>query len=381
MKSRESSRSAHATFRPPQPISSSQDLHVLEEDAFQRMICLERKRTERSRKPLLLMLLDASACDHNGGGDLNAIISMLASMTRVTDITGWYKDRSIIGVMFTEINLEDKNVIKANIFNRVGNGLRDQLSPKQVKGISISFHFFPEAWNNGSELSPRSPTFYPDLQNRVQTKRSMLFIKRLMDIVGSVMALALCAPIFIAIAMAIRVSSPGPILFRQRRVGHHGMPFDMLKFRSMYVNNDPSIHKEYVTKLVSGTAETQPVNGNAQRVYKLTRDPRITRVGALLRRTSLDELPQFANVLMGEMSLVGPRPPLPYEVEAYDLWHRRRLLEAKPGVTGLWQVSGRNRITFDDMVRLDLRYAKKWSPWLDLKILLRTPLAVVKGAH
>jgi lipopolysaccharide/colanic/teichoic acid biosynthesis glycosyltransferase len=204
-----------------------------------------------------------------------------------------------------------------------------------------------------------------------------------MDVMGSVSALLVLAPVFVAVALAIRFSSKGPILFRQRRVGHLGKPFNLLKFRSMYVNNDASIHREYVKKLVAGKAEKQSANGNGNGngVYKLTSDPRITCVGAFLRRSSLDELPQFINVLMGEMSLVGPRPPLPYEVEDYAVWHRRRLLEAKPGITGLWQVNGRNRIAFDDMVRLDLMYAKTWSPWLDLKILLRTPLAVIEGAH
>jgi lipopolysaccharide/colanic/teichoic acid biosynthesis glycosyltransferase len=122
------------------------------------------------------------------------------------------------------------------------------------------------------------------------------------------------------------------------------------------------------------------MNGNDQGVYKLTKDSRITPVGAFLRKTSMDELPQFLNVLKGEMSLVGPRPPIPYEVEAYDIWHRRRLLEAKPGITGLWQVCGRSRVNFDDMVRLDLQYARTWSLWMDIKILLRTPGAVLLGA-
>ncbi len=152
-----------------------------------------------------------------------------------------------------------------------------------------------------------------------------------------------------------------------------------LKFRSMHVNNDASVHKAFVKKLIAGSAQGQPGNRNGNGVYKLTNDSRITRVGGFLRRTSLDELPQFINVLKGEMSLVGPRPAIAYEVEAYDIWHRRRVLEAKPGITGLWQVNGRSRIKFDDMVRLDLRYAKTWSPWMDLKILLRTPVAVVFG--
>jgi lipopolysaccharide/colanic/teichoic acid biosynthesis glycosyltransferase len=135
-----------------------------------------------------------------------------------------------------------------------------------------------------------------------------------------------------------------------------------------------------VQQLIAGKANKQPMNGNSQGVYKLTKDPRITRVGAFLRKTSMDELPQLLNVLKGEMSLVGPRPPIPYEVEAYDIWHRRRLLEAKPGITGLWQVCGRSRVNFDDMVRLDLQYARTWSLWVDIKILLRTPGAVLLGA-
>jgi lipopolysaccharide/colanic/teichoic acid biosynthesis glycosyltransferase len=172
-------------------------------------------------------------------------------------------------------------------------------------------------------------------------------------------------------------------LFRQQRIGQHGKSFVFLKFRSMHVNNNAAVHKEYVQQLIAGKAEKQPSNGNGQGVYKLTKDSRITRVGAFLRRTSMDELPQFINVLKGEMSLVGPRPPVPYEVEAYDIWHRRRLMEAKPGITGLWQVSGRSRVNFDDMVRLDLHYARTWSPWADMKILWRTPGAVVlgSGAH
>jgi lipopolysaccharide/colanic/teichoic acid biosynthesis glycosyltransferase len=177
------------------------------------------------------------------------------------------------------------------------------------------------------------------------------------------------------------MSSKGPVFFRQKRIGQFGSRFVFLKFRSMYVNNDASVHEKYVRKLIAGQAERQTSNGNGEGVYKLTDDPRVTSVGNFLRRTSLDELPQLLNVFSGEMSLVGPRPPLPYEVGAYDLWHRRRLLEVKPGMTGLWQVSGRNRVKFDEMVRLDLTYARRWSPWMDIKILLHTPRAVLEGAH
>ena len=132
---------------------------------------------------------------------------------------------------------------------------------------------------------------------------------------------------------------------------------------------------DYIKRFIAGNVN--------ETVYKITEDPRVTRVGRFLRKTSLDELPQFFNVLRGEMSLVGPRPPIPYELEAYDIWHRRRLLEVKPGITGLWQVNGRSKLRFDDMVRLDLQYATAWSLWLDIKILLQTPRAVFsrEGAY
>jgi lipopolysaccharide/colanic/teichoic acid biosynthesis glycosyltransferase len=200
-----------------------------------------------------------------------------------------------------------------------------------------------------------------------------------MDIAGSVLALIVLSPFLLVIAGAIRLTSKGPVFFRQQRVGQYGKPFTFLKFRSMYVGNDPTVHKEYVRKLILGQAERNTSNGSTDGVYKLTKDNRITVLGQFLRRTSLDELPQFINVLKGEMSLVGPRPAIPYEVDAYDIWHRRRVLEAKPGITGLWQVNGRSRVKFDDMVRLDLRYARSWSPWLDLKILMSTPKAVFLG--
>jgi lipopolysaccharide/colanic/teichoic acid biosynthesis glycosyltransferase len=146
----------------------------------------------------------------------------------------------------------------------------------------------------------------------------------------------------------------------------------------MTVNNDPKIHREFMKRVINGEHNGQ-VDGENNRVYKMTDDPRITRVGRFLRRTSLDELPQFFNVLMGDMSLVGPRPPLAYECQEYDIWHRRRVLEVKPGITGLWQVKGRSRVSFDDMVRLDLQYVRMWSIWVDILILLKTPIAVLLG--
>jgi lipopolysaccharide/colanic/teichoic acid biosynthesis glycosyltransferase len=150
----------------------------------------------------------------------------------------------------------------------------------------------------------------------------------------------------------------------------------MLKFRTMRVDADHALHQKFVTEFIQAGANA---GQGGSTPFKIARDPRVTPIGRFLRKTSLDELPQLWNVLIGEMSLVGPRPPIPYEVEQYKLWHNRRLFEAKPGVTGLWQVVGRSRTTFDEMVRLDLRYVKSRSLWTDLKILLATPRAVISG--
>ena len=267
------------------------------------------------------------------------------------------------------------------ISTRVSSTFKKASTVEQFDQINISFHLFPDDHEHHTSRPQHNPAFYPELSKRSNARQVESGIKRMMDIIGSALALVISAPLFLVIALAIKASSKGPIFFRQQRVGHYGKYFTCLKFRSMYVDNDPHIHEDYVKRLIAGEAPRHPSKGNGDAVYKLTKDDRVTRVGAFLRKTSLDEVPQFINVLKGEMSLVGPRPPLAYEVESYGLWHRRRLLEAKPGITGLWQVNGRNRIAFDDMVRLDLTYARTWSPWLDLKILLRTPLAVIQGAH
>ena len=356
----------------------------LNQESFHRLISLERRRTERSRKPFLLMLLDMG--DHLPSATneryLAKLQTALSVSTRETDVVGWYQSDRIVGVMFTEICLEDRNTIVSTMISRLSEILREHLSLEQFNRVGISFHVFPEDWDTESR-KPSNPVLYPDLSKRESNRRAFGVMKRGMDIAGSMLALIIGAPVFAAIAIAIKATSEGPIFFRQRRIGQHGKAFVFLKFRSMKVGNDASVHKAYVKQLISGKAERHGANGTGQGVFKLTRDPRITKVGAFLRKTSLDELPQFVNVLKGEMSLVGPRPPIPYEVEAYDVWHRRRLLEAKPGITGLWQVSGRSKVTFDEMVRLDLRYAKTCSPWNDVKILLRTPLAVMlgEGAH
>jgi len=345
------------------------------------MISIERKRTERSRTPFLLMLLDTGnhQISEKNEKALDNIVSALLASTRETDVIGWYKSRATVGIMFTELVVIDKNSLLSTMLTRVSSTLRDNLTFEQFNQISISFHFFPDDWDHDISGRPSNPTLYPDLSGGGTNRQFLSGAKRVMDIAGSALALIVCLPLLLIIAAAIKASSKGPVFFRQQRVGQHGKSFTFLKFRSMHVDNDPNVHKEYVTKLIAGQAEPKSSNGNGECVYKLTDDDRITRVGAFLRRTSFDELPQFLNVLKGDMSLVGPRPAIPYEVAAYQTWHRRRVLEVKPGITGLWQVNGRSRVKFDEMVRLDLRYAKSWTPWLDIKILMRTPRAVVMG--
>ena len=211
-----------------------------------------------------------------------------------------------------------------------------------------------------------------DIINENQIHLISQFLKRLIDIVGSLIGIILSLPLMILVSILIKMTSKGPIFFKQTRLGYLGTPFTFFKFRTMKNNCDDQIHKQYVKKLIEAKNDEINLGTVENPQYKLTKDPRVTSIGLFLRKLSIDELPQLFNVLKGEMSLVGPRPPISYEIEEYQNWHYRRILEVKPGITGLWQVLGRNKTTFDEMVRLDIHYAENWSLWLDIKILLKT---------
>jgi lipopolysaccharide/colanic/teichoic acid biosynthesis glycosyltransferase len=367
----------------PLPSSPSKEHEILCEEAFKRMIARERKRTERSANPFLLMLLEAGDQNSEERSQqlLTKVIAALIPATRETDVIGWHKNNFCVGVLFTQLVFTDQKSLLCAMLARVGSMLQDNLSLEQFSQVSISFHLFPDKWEEDITHRPSNPTLYPDLRQDDKVGKAFSITKRVMDVVGSLLLLMIVSPILFTAAIAVKLSSKGPVLYRQQRVGQYGKPFTFLKFRSMYVDNDASVHRKYVMQLIAGEAQRHLTGeeGDAVGVFKLTKDRRVTTVGSLLRRSSMDELPQLINVLRGEMSLVGPRPAIPYEVAAYETWHRRRLLEVKPGITGLWQVCGRGRVPFDEMVRLDLRYAREWSPWLDLKILLRTPRAVIVG--
>jgi lipopolysaccharide/colanic/teichoic acid biosynthesis glycosyltransferase len=207
-------------------------------------------------------------------------------------------------------------------------------------------------------------------------KRMMyLHLKRLMDIIVALGLILFFGPLMLAITVGILISSPGPIFYHQTRVGKNGKQFGMLKFRSMQVKNNPDLHREYVQKLIRENVSPSSLGKSS---LKIDGDPRITGVGKYLRKFSLDELPQFFNVMKGEMSIVGPRPSLPYEYELYTDWHKQRLA-VLPGITGLWQVKAHNTVSFEEMVQIDLDYIQSMDLWLDLKIMVLTPVEMIRG--
>jgi lipopolysaccharide/colanic/teichoic acid biosynthesis glycosyltransferase len=352
---------------------------LMAEDLFHSMLTLERRRAERSRQPFVLALLDATEENGSSGKIPYQAIDALARSTRETDLIGWYLKGEILGIIFTEITEDATIPVMEILRTKVVTALREHLGKERAASIAVSVHLFPQNWDRELGNTVADLKLYSDLHRQVPFKRVSLAVKRAIDILGSGAFLLLAAPIFATIALVIKLTSKGPVLFHQERLGQFGGRFKCLKFRTMYMNCDAKIHQDYVQQFIAGKEDNASPHSSKPEVYKLTNDPRVTTVGRILRKTSLDEFPQFWNVLIGEMSLVGPRPPLPYEFEMYDIWHRRRVLEVKPGITGLWQVSGRSRTRFDDMVRLDLRYCKSWSLWLDLKILVATPKAVFTG--
>ena len=225
-------------------------------------------------------------------------------------------------------------------------------------------------------LATPSELHAPELRCQAPGSRAEAVARRVLDLAVAVPLLLLTSPALLAIAIAIRLESAGSPLFRQRRVGLGERSFVLYKFRSMRAHAEQQRHRDYVQALIRDGENGNAAKAGNSGLYKLVVDPRITRVGRFLRRTSLDELPQLLNVVRGEMSLVGPRPVILYEVEQYPDWYRERFA-VKPGITGLWQVSGRNERTYAEMIRLDIDYVRERSLALDLKILLKTVKVVL----
>jgi lipopolysaccharide/colanic/teichoic acid biosynthesis glycosyltransferase len=305
------------------------------------------------------------------------MIDHLSVTFRDTDVFGWFKPNTVLGAVLVELGksplADAREAIAKKIRTRVLPSLE---SPDRV--IPFSIHILPLHAGSGPASKAEQELARAISKVVYEDHRLVSAMQRVLDICGSLFLLFLLAPVLLAIAACVRLTSPGPALFRQTRAGFGGRPFGLYKFRTMIVGNDDGLHQEYVKRFISGDA-AHHVNENGEPVYKLTRDPRITPIGRFLRRSSLDELPQFWNVLIGDMSLVGPRPPTLYEFECYDLWHRRRVYEVKPGVTGVWQVRGRSRCTFDEMTRMDLQHAHPRSLGLYFRVLIETPGAVILG--
>jgi lipopolysaccharide/colanic/teichoic acid biosynthesis glycosyltransferase len=344
---------------------------VLRPALFRDAVLRERRRAERSGERFAVLLLDRGD-DFPCADPWDTVVPAVAAVTRDTDAVGWLDEGAVLGLLLPEIG-EDAWAVQ--VLQRLQRELAACIGDCALAALSIRLY------TNRAESAADAravPSVDLLLEGFAEARGHPLrdAAKRALDIAGSLALLALFAPLFLGICAAVKWTSPGPVLFRQVRIGRRGEPFTMLKFRSMLAGAGHDLHQQYVTWFITASGK-QPRNGDE--VFKLTQDPRITPVGRFIRRTSLDELPQFLNVLRGDMSLVGPRPPLPFEVEQYQPWHRRRVLEAKPGVTGLWQVTGRSRTTFDDMVRLDLRYARTHTLWTDIRILAATPRAMVSG--
>ena len=330
--------------------------YALFRDALKR----ERKCAERFEQSFVLLLVEPSEPIFAA----EQIVRVVTETLGGTAIVGWFVDQSVLGAIVPDTTRgSDVEAL-----------LREQLTRclgADLAGMAVSSHVYFAS-------TPTTPESELLTEPRIDFRQAAYFgLKRTLDVAGSLTLLAILAPLLVLIATVLKLTSKGPVLFRQARIGRMAQPFTMLKFRTMRVDADSSLHRQFVTTFIRGNGPAGATESNKN--FKITNDPRVTPLGRFLRKTSLDELPQLLNVLRGDMSLVGPRPPLAYEVEQYRPWHRRRVLDAPPGVTGAWQVYGRSRTTFDEMVRLDIRYLRTRSIWNDVKILLATPRAVISG--
>ena len=352
---------------------------LLDEDLFKDTVARERKRTERSGLAMVLLLVGV-----HDGRRLNAP-SMLEGVTKAfstvkseIDILGWFEQHSVMGLIVPDVDFASLTATSERLEGEFRREIASRIEENLAERLSITLRVYPELFCLGDEEHQMvDPFLYPELQLHQARITHFHVVKRGMDILASLLLLIILSPLLLAIACLVKLSSHGPVLFRQVRIGQMMKPFMFFKFRTMYAESNHAIHHAYVSWFINSSGNAQEKEKHTY--FKMTNDSRITPIGHLLRKTSLDELPQLWNVVRGDMSLVGPRPPLLYELQQYKPWHRHRVLEAKPGITGLWQVTGRSRTTFDDMVRLDLRYARGQSLWADIKILLATPAAVIKG--
>lgn len=330
-------------------------------EAFLNDLHREKRRAERSHSPLSMVLYRIGGASIESARQAEQLVELLHREKRVTDFIGHVGD-DMVAVLCPDTDRDgvkgfmQKIESKADAlpFAAVAATYPDDMFENIVNGMPTD-----------KDLHPFIATEQTDLRDRVYS------LKRTLDFLGALLALCLLAPLMLVVAAAVALSSRGPVIFKQTRVGKGGIPFTFYKFRSMRTTGDDAIHRDFVTSLIQSGESGVPA-GDAPGAFKIEADPRITPVGRFIRRTSIDELPQLFNVLKGDMSLVGPRPPIPYEAAKYQTWHLRRLLSVRPGMTGIWQVEGRSRVPFNEMVRMDLLYIRSCSLGLDLRILAKT---------
>ena len=374
-----STNTAYANPRTSERQTSREEVRfageMLDEAAFLWKLHLERRRTERSGNPFVLLLLGGVKWRRRERVRMKrSIHDVISSCLRETDIFGWHQQDETIGVLLTDMCGVEESAIES-ITLRVTTALGTVIGVEEAARLRVTVHHYPQPVEAEAE-GECEEAIYRDLVNPSARRSMDRMLKRSVDIVGSLGAILILMPLFLIIAMLVKCSSRGSVFYSQKRVGQYGRLFTFYKFRSMHQGSDTSSHKAYVTKLIAGSQEACQTNGT----YKMVDDPRITPIGRFLRKTSLDELPQFMNVLRGDMSLVGPRPPIPYECACYQQWHKRRVFEIQPGLTGLWQIKGRSRTTFNEMVRMDIGYARSRSLMHDINIIVKTPGVMFTGS-
>jgi lipopolysaccharide/colanic/teichoic acid biosynthesis glycosyltransferase len=328
----------------------------------------ECARADRTGREFSLVVLSPSP------SGTSAVVDLLGRRLRETDEVGWMEGGAI-GALLTDTGRDGAQMVAGEVLSRLE---RDGAAP-----LAHAVYTYPGDWMAPGESPARAPA--ADAPHPAEAACSAVppclaaypWWKRVMDVAGALAAILLLSPVLLAVALAVRLSSAGPVFFRQERIGYGGRTFRMWKFRSMYTGAGDAAHAAYLRSLVAGEG------GDDDGGFKLRADPRITPVGRFIRRWSLDELPQLFNVLRGDMGLVGPRPEPAYATEGYAHWYYRRVIGAKPGITGLWQVHGRSRVSYETMVRMDLRYGQRLSLFTDALLLLQTVRAVLstEGAY
>jgi lipopolysaccharide/colanic/teichoic acid biosynthesis glycosyltransferase/GGDEF domain-containing protein len=329
----------------------------------------EKRRAERSGAPLSMVLYRVQATSSRSDRQTDQFVEMLHRSKRATDVVG-HLGKDHIAVLCPDTSADGMHGFMKKV---------DELASRlQFAGVAATYpdDLFDKVASGGGLEPLLQPYLALDFDTATE---SGYVLKRTLDILGAALLLVLLAPLMLLVAAAISFTSRGPVIFKQTRMGKGCLPFTFYKFRSMRTNADDSVHREFVAKLIQAGNSSSTDSNAKPAAYKLQADPRITGIGRFIRKTSIDELPQLFNVLKGDMSLVGPRPPIPYEAAQYQPWHLRRMMALRPGLTGIWQVEGRSRVPFNEMVRMDLRYIRECSLLLDLKIILKTVVVVFRG--